>query len=156
MYCLKEAQHPQTVMSYYCSQEQLVKPKDSPHIKSPIFHHWNARQLKLLCRQVLWNLEQWETSEGNTPKLWRHPPIDCHLDWTSRKNPYTSIRMPKITNSDVPKNWQGGEEIGWLLHLWSDHKWYSHSGKQFPIKLNIHISYSPTPECLYKRNENLC
>lgn len=79
------------------------------------------------------------------------PRLDRHLDWTSRRNPYTSIRMAKMTYTDVPICWQGFGEMGLFLHHWWEQKWCRHSGKE----CDMHLPYSPTPECLHKRNENL-
>ena len=119
-YCLEETQHSQMVKSYYWSQQQLDKPEASPSgVKSFTFHHQNAEQHTLLCRQYLesWNSERdlkphQSSSEG--------PTSDCHLDWGPSKWALMSLsgwlKKKKKKNTDVTKCWWVCR--GSLIHCW--------------------------------------
>lgn len=126
----QRTQHHQMATSHNCRQEQQDKPQGSPRIKSLIFHDQNARQPKLLCRQLLEKLEQWEISQATAPKVWR--PQTFLSSWleTSKRAPYTSISTTEIKNTNVTQCWRGCGETGSLIHCWQECKWQGHCGKQ--------------------------
>lgn len=123
---LKKTQHPQ--MRVLC-QEQLGKPRCSPHAPRPCtFHHLDTRQFKPLCRQISGKLEQWEPCEAPLPMVWRP---QTWL-WISKGSPYTSIRRAKVTKkkNDVTKHEPGLYFAGRYV------KWYSHSQQRLMVSHN--------------------
>ena len=61
---------------------------------------------------------------------------------TTMKFCYTCIRMAKVKVSDILW-WGGYGDIGSLCIAGEIVRWQGHSGKQFLIKLNMQLLYTP-------------